>query len=150
MSSPPREKKQTYWRLVARQYRKNKMAVLSLVVLMSLALIAIFAPFIAEEKPIYMVSEGKAYWFPNIIEYDDLLYFRFDLWEPADGERAVMPLVPYPPQRTNLRARLSAPDEDHWLGTDDSGRDVLSRLIWGTRVSMSIGFISVGISPRLV
>ncbi len=146
MSRPPREKKQTYWRLVARQYRKKKMAVLALLVLGLLGLIAVGAPFLAEEKPIYMVADGKTYWFPNLYEYDDLLYFRFDLWEPGEGERAVMPIVPYPPQRTSLRERLNPPGAKHWLGTDDSGRDVLSRLIWGTRVSMSIGFISVGIS----
>ena len=122
------------------------MAVVSLALLVLLGFIAIIAPFLAEEKPIYMVKDGQTFWFANIIEYDELLYFRFDLWEPGEGERVLMPLVPYPPQRTSLRERLKAPDENHWLGTDDSGRDVLSRLIWGTRVSMSIGFISVGIA----
>lgn len=146
MSKPRRDKKQTYWRLVGRQFRRNKMAVASLVVLVLLGLIAVGAPFIAEDKPIYMVWEGKTYWFPNVIDYDDLLEFRFDRWEPGEGERAVRPIVPYPPDRTNLRARLDPPDENHWLGTDDTGRDVLSRIIWGTRVSMSIGFISVGIA----
>lgn len=146
MSRPRKEKKQTYWRLVARQFRKKKMAVVSLVLLLLLGLMAIVAPFLAEEKPIYMVKDGQTFWFANIIDYDDLLYFRFDLWEPGEGERVLMPLVPYPPQRTSLRERLKPPDANHWLGTDDSGRDVLSRLIWGTRVSMSIGFISVGIA----
>ncbi len=146
MSRPRREKKQTYWRLVARQFRRNKMAVISLVLLLLLGLMAIIAPFLAEEKPIYMVKDGQTFWFANIIEYDELLYFRFDLWEPGEGERVLMPVVPYPPERTSLRERLNAPDANHWLGTDDSGRDVLSRLIWGTRVSMSIGFISVGIA----
>jgi len=144
LSKPRREKKQTYWRLVARQFRRNKMAIVALAVLVLLALIAVGAPFIAEEKPIYMVTEGKTYWFPNIIDYDDLLYFRFDLWEPGEGERAVTPIVPYPPQQTNLRERLDAPNAEHWLGTDDTGRDVLSRLIWGTRVSMSIGLSRSG------
>lgn len=146
MSKSPKQLKQTYWRLVARQFRRNKMAVVSLVVLILLGLIAIFAPFVAEEKPIYMVYDGTTYWFPNVIDYDDLLYFRFDLWEPGEGESAIRPLVPYPPQRTSLRDTLKPPSAEHWLGTDDTGRDLLSRLIWGTRVSMSIGFVSVGIS----
>src|SRR3981081_187858 len=38
---------------------------------------------------------------------------------------------------------LSPPGGAHWLGTDDLGRDVLSRVMWGARVSLSVGVISV-------
>ena len=41
----------------------------------------------------------------------------------------------------NLDAILQPPSGAHWLGTDDSGRDVLSRVIWGTRVSMTIAVV---------
>lgn len=42
-----------------------------------------------------------------------------------------------------LAERLSAPSSVHWLGTDDFGRDILSRIIYGTRISLWIGFVSV-------
>nr|WP_263327235.1 ABC transporter permease [Neobacillus sp. Marseille-Q6967] len=42
-----------------------------------------------------------------------------------------------------LAERLSAPSSAHWLGTDDFGRDILSRIIYGTRISLWIGFVSV-------
>jgi len=41
------------------------------------------------------------------------------------------------------RARFAAPGPGHWLGTDDLGRDELSRLIFGGRVSLSVGFASI-------
>lgn len=55
-------------------------------------------------------------------------------------------LAPYPPNRQDLRNRLQPPSAEHLLGTDNFGRDVFSRIIHGGRVSLSIGFISVGIA----
>lgn len=55
-------------------------------------------------------------------------------------------LSPYPPNRQNLRNSLSPPSAQHLLGTDQFGRDVLSRIIHGGRVSLQVGFISVGIA----
>lgn len=58
---------------------------------------------------------------------------------------AAAPLVaPYNPIQIKLSAKLLAPSLDHPLGTDHFGRDVLSRLIWGARVSLSVGLIVVG------
>jgi peptide/nickel transport system permease protein len=47
-------------------------------------------------------------------------------------------LAPYNPNTQNLPARLSPPSAAHWMGTDELGRDVLSRVIYGARVSMSV------------
>ncbi|MFZ0641152.1 MAG: ABC transporter permease [Candidatus Acidiferrales bacterium] len=47
-------------------------------------------------------------------------------------------LAPYNPNAQNLPARLAAPSAAHWMGTDELGRDVLSRVIFGARVSMSV------------
>ncbi len=56
------------------------------------------------------------------------------------------PLVaPYDPIKVNVVDSLQPPNPQHWLGTDDLGRDVLSRVIWGSRVSLSVGLISVSI-----
>ncbi len=52
-------------------------------------------------------------------------------------------LAPYDPLQNNLRGKLQLPSWEHWLGTDQLGRDVLSRIIYGTRISLEIGFAAV-------
>jgi peptide/nickel transport system permease protein len=52
-------------------------------------------------------------------------------------------IAPYDPLDQDPIFRLEPGNEEHWLGTDDFGRDVLSRLIWGSRISLVIGFASV-------
>jgi peptide/nickel transport system permease protein len=59
---------------------------------------------------------------------------------------AVFAPVPYGFGRTDLKVREQAPSRQHWLGTDDVGSDVLCRLIHGSRISLSVGFVAVGIS----
>ena len=57
------------------------------------------------------------------------------------------PLVaPYDPIATSWSAVRKPPSWAHWLGTDEVGRDVLSRIIWGARASLSAGLVSVGIA----
>ena len=52
-------------------------------------------------------------------------------------------LAPYDPLRSNFRARFVPPNAEHWFGTDHFGRDLLSRVIYGGRVSLTIGFFVV-------
>ena len=52
-------------------------------------------------------------------------------------------VAPYDPLKQNILHRLSPPSAEFWLGTDSYGRDVLSRLLYGARISLSIGFLSV-------
>src|SRR4051812_17254801 len=51
-------------------------------------------------------------------------------------------VAPYSPSAADFSAALAHPSWQHLLGTDDLGRDVLSRLIWGARASMQVGFLS--------
>jgi peptide/nickel transport system ATP-binding protein len=55
-------------------------------------------------------------------------------------------IAPYPPNLQNLDVVNAGPSAAHWLGTDDLGRDILSRLIWGARVSFRATFEIVGIA----
>lgn len=55
-------------------------------------------------------------------------------------------LAPHDPFKQNLGNALARPGAGHWLGTDNVGRDVLSRVVWGTRVSLVAGFVSVAIA----
>jgi peptide/nickel transport system permease protein len=58
-------------------------------------------------------------------------------------------VAPYDPIKVNVTDSLIPPGPGHWLGTDDLGRDVLSRVMWGSRVSLSVGVISVSIGLLL-
>ncbi|SKA73757.1 peptide/nickel transport system permease protein [Paucidesulfovibrio gracilis DSM 16080] len=58
-------------------------------------------------------------------------------------------LAPYPPDAINVEALLLPPCPDHWLGTDALGRDVLSRMLYGGRVSLWVGFVAVGLSTAI-
>ncbi|HEY1292414.1 MAG TPA: ABC transporter permease [Chloroflexota bacterium] len=55
-------------------------------------------------------------------------------------------LSPYDPLKQDLSNLLAAPNPQHWFGTDNNGRDVLSRVIWGTRVSLIAGLVSVALA----
>jgi len=52
-------------------------------------------------------------------------------------------LTPYDPIKQDLQNALLSPSADHWLGTDKYGRDVLTRLLYGARVDLRIGFLAV-------
>ena len=52
-------------------------------------------------------------------------------------------LAPYSPIRLDVVARLSGPSAAHWLGTDQLGRDLLSRVIYGARIAVGIGLVVV-------
>lgn len=82
-----------------------------------------------------------------------LLVDRFD--DPTDyyaglktgtmvGEATFAP-VPFGLNQNDLDHLHEPPGDDHLLGTDESGRDLLCRLLWGSRVSLSVGFVAVGI-----
>ena len=55
-------------------------------------------------------------------------------------------IVPYAPLEQNLLERLQSPSILHLLGTDDLGRDLFSRLIYGSRISLTVGFVAVSIA----
>ena len=87
---------------VWRRFRRNKMAIVGLVVLIIMILVAIFADVI------------------------------------ADFETEVI--------RQNIPNRLQTPSAEFWFGTDEFGRCIFSRIVHGTRVSLQVGIISVGIA----
>ena len=67
-----------------------------------------------------------------------LLFFAAGLLAPS--------LSPYDPLAQNLDRRLQGPSPAHPLGTDDFGRDILSRVMYGARISLTVGFLSIAIA----
>src|SRR5438132_2166211 len=56
-------------------------------------------------------------------------------------------ISPYDPIKTNQRAPLAPPSTTHPMGTDRFGRDILARILWGGRLSHSVGVVPVGHAP---
>ncbi len=88
------------WAEAARRFFKHRLATVGLIVLTTLVILAVFAPWIS----------------------------------------------PYSPTEIDLRARGQGPSLSHWLGTDGTGRDIFSRVLYGGQISLSVGVIAVGIS----
>jgi len=55
-------------------------------------------------------------------------------------------IAPFDPTEIDLKNILQPPSSQHWFGTDQLGRDVLSRMIWGAQISLKVGFVSTGIA----
>jgi len=58
-------------------------------------------------------------------------------------------ITPYSPDDLDAYRVLLPPSADHWMGTDELGRDVLTRIIYGARISLKVGFVAVGIAALL-
>ena len=85
-----------YWSISWNIFKKNKVAMACLGIVIILCLVALFAPWIA----------------------------------------------PYDPDAQVLTERLMPPSAQHWFGTDDLGRDIFSRIVYGCRISLSVGVVS--------
>lgn len=118
--------------------------------------VAILAPVLANDRPLMARHDGQWMWpvFSGIERLGDQswkdlrkeLRFLVQTDLGRSGGFAVWPLVPYSPTEHDLLECWASPSARHWLGTDDSGRDVLSRMIHGARISLSVGFVAVGIA----
>jgi len=58
-------------------------------------------------------------------------------------------IAPYDPNYIDVKAILLDPSMQHWMGTDGLGRDVLSRMLYGGRISLLVGLVAVGISTAI-
>ncbi len=54
-------------------------------------------------------------------------------------------IAPYDPLAVDLARKLMPPSAEHWMGTDQTGRDIFSRIIWGARPSLTVGILAVTI-----
>jgi peptide/nickel transport system permease protein len=140
------------WSDVWRRFKRNPIALAGLYVVGFLALMALFADFIANDKPYYLEYRGKTY-FPIFRSY--IVGAKLGQWpaellnvdfKKLDGAKTVFPPIPYRQTNINLLEPVEPPSMKHWFGTDKLGRDVLAGIIHGSRISLSIGFVAVGIA----
>ncbi|MBX7180868.1 MAG: ABC transporter permease [Bacteroidia bacterium] len=153
------------------QFKKNKPAYLSLYIFLVLAGIALFAPFLANDQPLYAKYKGHtlfpAFSFQKVYELDGTT-IQLDIadWKKMELDQVIWAPVPYSPGKSDLLNIYAGPGSDqlfngpsgaeempgrfrHFLGTSKRGEDLLSGLIHGTRISLTIGIFSMGIATIL-
>ncbi len=131
-----------YWARVWREFRKNRLAFGGLVFVIILFLIAIFAPLLANSRPYVYAEKGRVY-FPLFINYPELK--DADLRADKHTGFKIFPPIAYSYSEYDLNSIVIPPGAKHVMGTDEQGRDLLARMIHGSRVSIFIGFIAVAI-----
>ena len=143
--------KNTAWQ----RFKKDRLGYWSLWTFLILFGISLGAEFVANDRPIIAVYEGKVF-FPIWKDYSEKT-FGGDFETPTDfhdpairanlssaGNWAIYPPVKYSYLTLNYFAKEpnpAGPSSDNWFGTDDRGRDVLARLIYGFRLSVLFGLV---------
>ncbi len=136
-----------YWRNLWRQFKKSKLSMLSLYIAIVLIAVGLFAPILANDAPILMRFDGR-YFFPALKDYPQFVGTNWSKIKESfeENDFAIFPPVGFSPTQYDLDQILVGPNKTHWLGTDDQGRDVCSRMIYGARISLSVGFVAVGVA----
>jgi microcin C transport system permease protein len=132
------------------RFRRNRLGFVSLVLFCVLFVVSLGSELISNDKPLLARYEGQ--WYVPILSNVPETTFGGDFQTPTDfldpfiqqqfakpGNWALYPINPYHHSTINYFAKdptPSAPTRDNWLGTDDRGRDVLARLLYGFRVSV--------------
>ncbi len=135
-------------------FRSNRRGFWSLWIFLSLLVVSLFAEVIANDKPLLIGYDGRLY-VPILVEYPETLFGGFleseteyrDLEVKSLIEEKgwmVWPPVPFSYDTINYDLPVPAPSPptaENWLGTDDQGRDVTARLIYGFRLSVLFGLV---------
>jgi microcin C transport system permease protein len=140
-------------------FRSNRRGWWSLWIFLVLFGVTLFAELIANDRPLLIQYEGHYYTpvlqdYPETAfggEFDTLTDFRdpFIKEQIAAKGWAVWPPIPYSYGTINYDLPVPAPAPpfaDNWLGTDDQGRDVMARLIYGFRISVLFGLVLTALS----
>ena len=173
MTETGNEKSTGFWRTAWKRYKRSRIGMLAFFFLIALAAVAFFAPMLANDIPIIcsieytrpggettneLYSPGLKETLRQIPVLGPALFssvppfsrmdFKFKKHFKPGRDWAIMPPVGFSPLETS-QDRLQGYSGKHWLGTDELGRDVMARMIYGTQVSMRVGFISMGIAALI-
>lgn len=140
------------WQARLKRFKKNRLGVFSLIIFIVVFVVCMAANVIANDKPLLVHYAGE-YYFPVLKAYPEtdfggIFETEAQYKDPAvqalinsDGYY-IMPLIAFADQTPNVELGLpypAAPSHQNWLGTDDLGRDVLARILYGMRVSLLFG-----------
>ena len=135
------------------QFKSNKLGFSCLIIFLVIFIFSLCAELIANDKPL-LVKYDQSYYFPAFKQYPETTFggifdTETEYKDPAVKELiaekgwAIWPIIEFSYQSPNLDLAVpvpSPPTAQNWLGTDDQGRDVLARILYGLRVSLLFGF----------
>ena len=133
-------------------FRSSKRGMISLAIFGTLFFVSLFAELLANNKPILIRYDG-AFYSPMVRDYPETtfggdfptntVYSDQEVQKLIEDKGWILwPPIPYSYDtvlKGEGRTTLQPPSREHWLGTDDSGRDVMARLIYGFRISVLFG-----------
>ncbi len=146
------------WRI----FKQNRRAWWSLVLLAVIVLLSLLAELLANDRPL-IVKYRDQWYFPLVQNYRDI-DFGGDFPTPADFADPylrrnieqhgwmLMPSVPFSFNTVDMemdQPTPAAPSRRHWLGTDDEGRDIFARILYGLRLSLFFAFVLTLISSAI-
>ena len=142
-------------------FKKSKAAVFSSILLFLLVLATVVSPFIANSRPIIVKYHGSTY-FPIFKDYNtedlgitDSMDVDYRALKMENGDYALWPIIQWDPYESNAKVEYypSPPSQENLFGTDDRGRDVFTRLLYGFKYSfvyaIAVWFISLSIGTLL-
>ncbi len=142
-------------------FKHNKAAIISSVILILLALATFISPFLANSRPLILKYQEQ-YYFPVVKDYTadrfgitDSLDVNYRSLKLSDKDFAIWPVIQWDPFESNAKVENypSRPTSANYMGTDDRGRDVLTRLLYGFKYSITyavaVWFISLSIGTIL-
>jgi microcin C transport system permease protein len=149
-----------FWRITPltrrrlHNFRANRRGYWSLWIFLALFVLTLFAELIANDRPLLVRYDGR-YYVPVLKTYPETTFGGFfpteaDYRDPAvqklidEHGWMIWPLIPYSYDTINYNLPVPAPappSKANWLGTDDQGRDLTARLIYGFRISVLFGLV---------
>lgn len=140
-------------------FKQNRRAKISAVILLVMLFVSAISELIANDKPLIIKYKGE-FLFPQVICYTDKFFGgdfpteadykdEFIIKEINNNGWMVMPLIPFAYDTVDYNLRNPAPtppSNTHWLGTDDEGRDILARILYGIRLSVCFAVLLTGLS----
>ena len=135
------------------RFRQNRLGFFCLIIFLIVFVLSSMAELITNDKPL-LVRYQQHFYFPVVKSYPETTFggvfeTEADYRDPAVQQMInahgwqIWPIVHYSYQTPNLELAVpvpSPPTSENWLGTDDQGRDVFARLLYGLRVSLLFGF----------
>jgi microcin C transport system permease protein len=145
------------------RFKGDRRGYYSLIILTALFVVSLFAEVLSNDKPLVIRYDGRFY-FPLVKEYPERIFggdfnTPTDYLDPYIADRlqagdnwAIYPINRYRFDTLNYFApspNPAAPSRENWLGTDDRGRDVLARLLYGFRISLLFGLALTAIGMAI-
>lgn len=132
-----------------RRFKSHRLGAAAVWLLIALMLFSFTAELWANSKPLVMKYKEQTYfpvfkyYHPTIFGRDDITQMDYDKLELGSGDWAIWPIIRWDPYERNDKPETlpSAPSKENLFGTDEGGRDVAARLLYGFRYSIAYAFI---------